>query len=485
MKNKTSPKWAHQVDGVATSDDREWLDREVAGSNFQDGRLAARFRTLLDRLWRSVGQSIPLACQDWAQTKAAYRFLSNDRVSEHDILSGHFEATCARFQATEGPILVLQDTTEFSYQRDQPALIGAIGKMPYRKQVSGNPPVRTVCGILMHSSLAVTPEGLPLGLAAITFWTRKKFKGCNALKKAINPTRVPIEEKESFRWLRNLQQSTVRFNDPDRCIHVGDRESDIYELFCMAKELGTHFLVRTCQDRLAGDGEHTMSDEMSAVQVKGLHRVETRDAKGHSSHALLEIKYRQVTVLPPVGKRNRYPAQQVTVIHATERSEPKGRKPLEWKLITDLPVRSRRDAIEKLDWYAMRWKIETFHKILKSGCKAEESRLRSADRLANLISVFCILSWRIFWLTMINRCAPDAPSQVALTQAEVELLDQVVKDTAQTAQAPPLSRSLIKLAQLGGYLARASDPPPGNTVIWRGLRRLIDIQLGFELKRSG
>jgi hypothetical protein len=294
------------------------LDREVAGSNFQDGRLAARFRTLLDRLWRSVGQSIPLACQDWAQTKAAYRFLSNDRVSEHDILSGHFEATCARFQATEGPILVLQDTTEFSYQRDQPALIGAIGKMPYRKQVSGNPPVRTVCGILMHSSLAVTPEGLPLGLAAITFWTRKKFKGCNALKKAINPTRVPIEEKESFRWLRNLQQSTVRFNDPDRCIHVGDRESDIYELFCMAKELGTHFLVRTCQDRLAGDGEHTMSDEMSAVQVKGLHRVETRDAKGHSSHALLEIKYRQVTVLPPVGKRNRYPAQQVTVIHTSE-----------------------------------------------------------------------------------------------------------------------------------------------------------------------
>jgi hypothetical protein len=222
---------------------------------------------------------------------------------------------------------------------------------------------------------------------------------------------------------------------------------------------------------------------MSAVQVKGLHRVETRDAKGHSSHALLEIS--QVTVLPPVGKRSRYPAQQVTVTHATERSGPKGRRPLEWKLITDLPVRSRRDAIEKLDWYAMRWKIETFHKILKSGCKAEESRLRSADRLANLISVFCILSWWIFWVTMINRCAPDAPSQVALTQAEVELLGQVVKNTAQTAQAPPLSRSLIKLAQLGGYLARASDPPPGNTVHWRGLRRLIDIQLGFELKRSG
>jgi hypothetical protein len=139
MKNRTNLKAAHQADEVATPDDREWMDREVAGSNFQDGRLATRFRTLLDRLWRSIGQSIPLACQDWAQTKAAYRFLSNDRVSEHDILSGHFEATCARFQATEGPILVLQDTTEFSYQRDQPESIGAIGKMPYGKQVSGNP----------------------------------------------------------------------------------------------------------------------------------------------------------------------------------------------------------------------------------------------------------------------------------------------------------------------------------------------------------
>ncbi|SAL86119.1 Transposase for transposon Tn5 [Caballeronia arvi] len=132
----------------------------------------------------------------------------------------------------------------------------------------------------------------------------------------------------------------------------------------------------------------------------------------------------------------------------------------------------------------MRWKIETFHKILKSGCKAEESKLRTADRLANLISVFCILSWRIFWLTMLNRCAAHAPAQLAVTQREVELLDRVVKDTPRMAQAPPLLRSLIKLAQLGGYLARASDPPPGNTVVWRGMRRLIDIQLGYELAQD-
>ncbi len=98
-----------------------------------------------------------------------------------------------------------------------------------------------------------------MGLAAIKFWTRKKYKGCDALKRKINPTRVPIEEKESFRWIENLRQSTALFGEPQRCIHVGDRESDIYELFCLAHELQTNFLVRTCVDRLAGDGNHTIA----------------------------------------------------------------------------------------------------------------------------------------------------------------------------------------------------------------------------------
>lgn len=107
----------------------------------------------------------------------------------------------------------------------------------------------------MHSSLALTTDGLPLGLASIKFWTRKFFKGTNALKRKINPTRIPIQEKESFRWLENLRQSTALLNKPSQCVHIGDRESDIYELFAVAQALGTNFLVRTCVDRLAGDGE--------------------------------------------------------------------------------------------------------------------------------------------------------------------------------------------------------------------------------------
>ncbi len=101
--------------------------------------------------------------------------------------------------------------------------------------------------------------------------------------------------------------------------------------------------------------------------------------------------------------------------------------------MTDLPVQSRKDAIEKLEWYALRWKIEVFHKILKSGCKAEESKLRAAERLANLISVFCILSWRVFWMTMLNRSAPAAPPNIALTETEIGLLDHLVKNKARVA----------------------------------------------------
>jgi hypothetical protein len=121
------------------------------------------------------------------------------------------------------------------------------------------------------------------------------------------------------------------------------------------------------------------------------------------------------------------------------------------------------------------------HKILKSGCKAEESRLRTADRIANVVSIYCILSWRIFWITMINRSMPDAPPELVLTQAEIELLNHFVKDNKRSSQALPISRYLIKIAQLGGYLSRANDPPPGNTVMWRGLCRLTDIQLGLGL----
>lgn len=465
-------------DTPAASGTAAALDKELAGCRFRDARLGRRFQKLVGQLATRLGQTIPLACQDWTNTKAAYRFLSNGRVSETAILAGHFQSTRERFAATDKPILILHDTTEFSFTRESKKAIGILYKSCGRKDKDGRPRLHTVCGILMHSSLAVTTEGLPLGLAAIKFWTRSKFKGTNALKRKVNPTRVPIEAKESVRWLENLKQSTNLLEEPSRCVHIGDRESDIYELFCTAQGNGTKFLVRTCVDRLAGDGRHTIAAAMRRVKVKAIHEVEVRDAKGNVSQATVKVKYHRLRVYPPIGKQKEYPPLMLTVIYAQEASTPRCREKIDWKLITNLPVRSRKDAVEKLAGYAMRWRIETFHKILKSGCRSEASKLRTAQRIVNLIAIFCVLSWRIFWMTMLNRVAPTASPLVALTDVETQLLDTLLPEMPKRRKAK-LSTYLIKIARLGGYLARANDSPPGNMVIWRGLSRLTDIELGF------
>src|ERR1039458_5841557 len=369
----------------------EWIDNEVVGCEFEDVRHGKRLRQLLEHLSSRIGATTPWACQDWANTKAAYRFFGNDRINESNILAGHFACTRERFSAGSGfPVLVLHDTTELSYRHEDTGSIGILKKIPAGHPKKGRPGLYTSCGILMHSSLVTTREGLPLGLAEIKFWNRDKFHGANALKRRIKPTRVlmdpsllatreglplglaaikfwnrdkfhganalkrritptrgPIEKKESIRWLENLRQSTELLDDPGRCVHIGDRESDIYELFCLAQQLGTHFLVRTCVDRLAGDGEHTVRDAMKQAPVKGLHRVQVGNKRGQFSTAVLEIRCRRMVVRPPIGKQKDYPELILTAIQASERDTPKDREKIDWKLLTDLPVRTRQEAAEK------------------------------------------------------------------------------------------------------------------------------------------
>jgi len=352
---------------------QDWIKQETDAASFNDLRLARRCTKLLGMMSAGLGQSIPFACQDWASTKAAYRFLDHDQLDEAQILAGHFHATRDRLARSGQTVLLLHDTCEFSFQRKKDSQLGLIGRASFGTGQYDHLKHFTVRGLLMHSTLALTLDGLPLGLTALKFWTRQQFKGCNALKRKVNPTRVPIEEKESFRWLENLRQSTALLADPRTGVHIGDRESDIYELFCLAEELGTRFLVRTCVDRLAEDDQHTIAALMQDAPVRGRHRIQARNKLGQDYSAELELKYAQMQVLPPVGKRKACPPLTLTVIHAVEHGTPTGREPIVWKLLTNLPVNSRQDAIEKLNWYALRWKIEVFHKILKSGCKIEES----------------------------------------------------------------------------------------------------------------
>ncbi len=337
-----------------------WVDRELDEAEFPDLRLRARLGKILGDLGRRVGATVPMACQDWAATKAAYRFFSNRRVDEGVILAGHLAATRARFAATAGPVLVLHDTSEFSFRRERPDAIGRLSLLKTRHATV------TLCGLLMHSSLVLTPEGVPLGLAAVKFWTRKEFKGTNALRGEVNRTRIPIERKESVRWLENLRQSTALLGDPARCVHIGDREADIFELFCAAREAGADFLVRTCVDRLAGDGGTTISKEMEREPARGSHEVEVHDDRGRVATAEVDLRFRRLTVCPPIGKHRQYPALSLTVVHADERGTPAGREPIRWRLLTNRPVDDLAGAVEKLDWYAQRWKIETFHKVLNA-----------------------------------------------------------------------------------------------------------------------
>jgi hypothetical protein len=333
----------------------------------------------------------------------------------------------------------------------------------------------------MHATLAVTTDGLPLGLGALKFWTRRDFKGTTEKKRHINPTRVPIEEKESFRWIENLKQSTDRFGSPDRLIHVADRESDMYEFFNEAKITQSHFLVRICVNRRTTKSINVY-EQMKQQAVAGVFKISFTDEAGKVVETNLEVKFKTVELQPSDGRKaKRYGPLQASVVFAKEvGGRTKGRPLIDWKLVTNLPVANIEEAIEKLRWYALRWRIEVFFKILKSGCRAEELKLREFERISKLISIYCILSWRVFWMTMMNREIEVAPASLALTEAEIKILDHLFPPKDKRLRKI-LSEYITKIARLGGYLARSSDPPPGNQVIWRGLKKLAELNIGVQI----
>ena len=170
-------------------------------------------------------------------------------------------------------------------------------------------------------------------MGAVKFWKRDKFEGSNALERKINPTRIPIEQKESIRWLENLSQSTTLLRDPCRCVHIGDRESDIYELFCIAVDQQTNFLFRTCVDRVAEDGSTLVSEIVDQAPIRSKRRLTVKDKQGDSREAILEFKFTSLIVHRPDYKRKKY----------------HGRRANLWKLITNLPVKNLDSAIYSSD----------------------------------------------------------------------------------------------------------------------------------------
>ena len=295
-----------------TSLGSDWVDEEISGTEMPGARLKARLCRFIKDMSRDISSSIPTASGNWADIKAGYRMLANPRVGDQEIISGHLQATRCRVQATQGPILVLHDTASFTFELLYPEDLGFLGRlMPgyCEEEEETERPENRICGLLTHASLAVSQDAVPLGLCALRFWSRKEF----------GKARKDPDDRESRRWIEGLEQSMTLLDEPARCVHVADRESDIYELFCTAETQGTYFLVRASADRLVGDGGQSIEDVMLETRLKGLHRV-----------------------LPPrKGKNKGLPAFQLTVLYAQERRPPLNRKPLSWKLITNLPIESR------------------------------------------------------------------------------------------------------------------------------------------------
>ena len=456
-----------------------WIDHELSGSAFKDKRLESRFREIVVVMSKGNGKTIPEVCEEWSMAKATYRFLSNDRVDESEILAGHFHQTSKRIGACKGPVLILHDTCEFVYKRKKPEDIGFTRESKYL-----NPNVSQkyeskykVCGILMHASLAVSTDGLPLGLIANQFWTRKVFKGTRQMKRQINLTRVPIADKESIRWLEGMKKSNrAADTNTSRLIHIGDRENDIYEYLSECELSGAHYLVRSCVNRLAE--ESTIAEEMANHNHAYSHKIEFKDGDGNRVSTNLKIKVKTLTLHPPVDKQKEYTDLTVTMVSAVESDPPEDRERIKWTFLSNLPVTNREEAITVLGWYKQRWKVEMYFKILKSGLGAEESKLREASRLSKLISIFCIIAWRIQWLTMLNRDDEQVSPKLAFDQTERKILAHYFK---KACKPKTLNDYINRLARLGGYLDRANDPPPGNTVIWKGLNKLAKLRAGFEL----
>lgn len=394
-------------------------------------------------------------------------------------MEGHFNSTTSRINHSDEPVLILHDTTEVTFNRKSPQKIGYTRKCANRRGLFDHDKERAMCGILMHASLAITPEGIPLGLTANKFWSRDKLKDAKALYRGTNATRIPIEKKESYRWLDGISKSNENINTPENLIHIGDRESDIFEFFTRAIQEKSHFLVRVKVDRRSD--KDTMFRNISKSKIIGTYNLSYKDRKGNDINTMLDVRAELMIVRPPFGPKSKiYPDLNLTIITARERRSPKGRERIEWKLMTDLIVKNLEDAIEKLKWYSLRWKIEVFFKVLKSGCKITDSKLRTAESLSKMIALNCLIAWRIFWMTMVIRESPSITPMIGITKIEKIVLDKLKPDT----EPSTLSNYFLKIAKLGGYLARASDAPPGNTVMWRGFSKLKDIVLGIEIGKE-
>lgn len=440
----------------------DWAEEEFGGAELGDRRLSERLRVLARDFYARPEASLPGACRSRAKTKAAYRFLEHPETDMQRLLAPHYRATQKRV-SRHGVVLAVQDTSSLNYSA-HPATedLGPIGS-----QSEG--PV----GLLLHSTLAFSLEGTPLGLLDVQCWARDPAEFG---KKHRRKQRL-IEEKESVKWLHSFQAAgqAQRQCRATQVVSVGDREADIYELFhlALAEPAGPKLLVRAEQKRVLADEQGPLWDGVAHQPLAGIQEIRVpRRAQRAARIAGLEVRFAPVTLRPPRLKP-RLGALTLWAVLAQEAEPPPGSEPVCWMLLTTCPVDSFQAACEKLRWYSLRWNIEVFHRTLKSGCQIEQRQLGSADRLEACLAIDLVVAWRIFHLAKLGRETPHVPCTVYFEESEWKALVAYITQNPHPPHQPPsLYQAMRMVASLGGFLGRKGDGEPGTQTLWLGLQSL-------------
>jgi hypothetical protein len=454
---------------VATMPLSEWVGKELAAVTLKDARLERRLHKLVEKLAEQPTASIPQACGGWAETKAAYRFFDNSKVSHGAILAGHHKA-CLERVAEEGLLLVLQDTTSLDYtHHPKTRNVGLLENEESR-------------GLFVHTSMAVSAAGVPLGLLDQQVWVRAP----EVVGRKHQRKKQPIEEKESYKWLKGLQASLKDMPAQVCVVTVADREADIFDFFWEAEAWQTQVLVRAAWNRnLAAPSKGRLWEAVARTPVQGKFTVEIGRAKDRQPRrAIMAVRFTPVTIQPPQHRRrdpNLHPLP-LYAIEVFEEDPPADEKPAHWLLLTNRPVQSFAQAECCVRWYSFRWLVERYHYVLKSGCLIEDRQLETGERLQRCLGVYAIVAWRLLWLTYQARVTPEAPCTVALQTYEWQALYCYIHGTSMPPLQPPsLNQAVRWIAQLGGFLGRKRDGEPGVKVLWRGWQRLNDIAETWQL----
>lgn len=457
----------------------EGLSLELDGIDLGDARLNRRSKRIIEALGSNPEASINAACDGWSDTLAAYRFFDHPEVEPSRILQPHVEATKRRMR-DQSVVLIVQDTSELDYSDHPPKDAGCLNTAER-------------LGLYDHTHLAVTPEGLCLGLVGQEQFDRTP----ESLGQTQKRKSLPIEQKESLRWLSGYRRASQLAGElPEtQIISVADSEADIYDIFVEAQQHQTpaEFIIRAKEDRSTPERDleagpavyRKVRDTVASADVR-LRRVIDlpHTPKRNARQAELEIRAMQVTVKPPHA-RPHLPTVVYNVVLVEEVNGPGDGTDVSWLLITTLPIDTVEAITRVIDYYVARWTIEVFFRVYKTGCRVEEIQLETLHRLKNCLAFYKIIAWRVMYLTFLNRECPTLPCTAVFDDCEWKSVWRVTTKQTLPKEPPTLSEFMRLLARLGGYNNRSTEPPPGPQVIWVGIRRMTDFAIAWLAFGSG